>query len=148
MVCIIQFILMLAVGINLFPLLGLPKLILGSNIMALSMVVISAAFAAIGYGIMIGSIFKTYQQATSFGSVSVIILAALGGVWVPVYLMPNLMRTISSFSPLNWGLNAFYNIFMRSASLGDVMTDCLKMLAFFVVCLAIGVGMFKIRKEK
>ena len=148
MVCIVQFILMLFVGIYMFPLIGLPKLILGTNIGALSLVVISAAFAAIGYGIMIGSLFKTYQQATSFGSVSVIILAALGGVWVPVYLMPNLMRTISEFSPLNWGLNAFYNIFIRFSGAGDVLTECLKMIAFFIICLAIGMTMFRIRKEK
>ena len=147
-VCLIQFALMLMVGIFLLPLLGLPKLILSNQIGAMALVAFSAAFAAIGFGIMVGSLFKTHQQASSFGAVSIIILAALGGVWVPVYLMPEIMRHMAGFSPLNWGLNGFYNIFVRSEGVHAVMNDCMKLLGFFIVSILIAIVALRLRKEK
>ncbi len=65
---------------------------------------LAVAMAATGYGLLIAVYFRTPQQALSFGSISVVILAALGGVWVPVFAMPHVMQSISPYSPLNWGL--------------------------------------------
>ncbi len=147
-VCMAQFSLMLLVGVFALPIFGLPKLILSNQLGAMLMVAFAAAFAAIGFGIMVGSIFKTHQQASSFGAVSIIILAALGGVWVPTYLMPEMMRNLATFSPLNWGLNGFYNIFIRSAGISDVLYDCMKLFCFFVFCIFIGVVAMRLRKVK
>ena len=40
-------------------------------------------------------------------------LVAMGRIWVPSYVMPEVMRNISAFSPLNWSLEGFYKLFLR-----------------------------------
>ncbi len=136
-VCFIQFILMVLAGMFILPLVGLPALIIQHHIFSLSLMAIVSALAALGYGIMIGTIARTHQQAAAFGSVSVVILAALGGLWVPVYLMPGFMRTVASFSPLNWAQSGFMDIFLRGGYFHEILPEVSKLLIFFFVTIGI-----------
>ena len=136
-VCLIQFMLMLVVGMVFLPMLGLPALELGPHKGALLLIAISTALAATGYGVLLGTIATSHEQAASFGSVSVIILAALGGIFVPVYMMGEIMQKISSISPLNWGLEGFYDVFLRGAGIGSVLPQILYLTFFFIGTLLI-----------
>jgi ABC-2 type transport system permease protein len=99
---------------------------------------VSIALAATGYGIMLAHIASTHEQAASFGTVSVIIMAALGGIWVPTFVMPELMRQISRFSPLNWGLEGFYDIILRGGGFLDIIPEISILLLFFLITFMAG----------
>lgn len=129
-VCNIQFVLMLMVGILILPLVGLPVLNLGGNLLAVAVVGLAVAFAATSAGLFVGTICTTHQQASIGGSVAVLILAAIGGIWVPTYVMPKMMENVSGISPLNWGLDAFYDIFLRGAGVADVLIESAQLLLF------------------
>ncbi|HNX07721.1 MAG TPA: ABC transporter permease, partial [Bacteroidales bacterium] len=126
----IQFLMMLAVGRYLLPAIGLPALIIGKSYMAIAAVVLSASLAATGFGVLIGTFFSTHQQMVTFGSISVIILAAIGGIFVPIYIMSKTMAKVSKYSPLEWGMNAFNEIFLHNGSFLNVYMDALKLLLF------------------
>lgn len=133
MICMIQFYMMLAVAIFLFPHLGLPALNLNFSLILMSIVALFCGFAAIGYGILVGTIAKTQEQSAPFGSTSVIILAAIGGVWVPVFAMPRIMQIVAQCSPMNWGLNAFYDVILRNAGIADVLPEIGLLFLFFIL---------------
>lgn len=137
LVGLIQAFLMLAIGIWLLPIFGLPSLQIGDGAWALFIVTISIILAATGYGIAIGSIASSEQQSSIFGSISIVILAAIGGIWVPTFMMSNLMLIVSKISPLNWGLNAYYDIFLRSSGVIDVLPNVALLITFFLVCIII-----------
>jgi ABC-2 type transport system permease protein len=137
LVCLIQFALMLAAGCYLLPLLGTSGLVLGHELWSVAPIALSAALAATGYGIMVGTLARSYEQASMFGAVSVVIAAALGGIMIPVYVMPRYMQDISSFSPLAWGLNAFQDVFVRGGDLGTVSREISLLLLFFVVTITV-----------
>ncbi|MCW3125535.1 MAG: transporter permease, partial [Bacteroidetes bacterium] len=115
-VCLVQFIMMIAVGLYLMPLLGLSKLMVGDKLLFISIAAVCISLAATAYGMAVASAFKTHHQALAFGSISVVLLAAIGGVWVPVYVLPHTMQVASSISPLSWGLELCNDIFLRSTS--------------------------------
>ena len=97
----------------------------------------AAALAATGYGIMVGTLAKSYEQASMFGAVSIVIAAALGGIMIPVYVMPRYMQDISTLSPLAWGLNAFQDVFVRGGNLRTVSPEISFLLIFFIVTITI-----------
>jgi ABC-2 type transport system permease protein len=136
-VCLVQSFLMIFSGIFILPLFHIPMLMVGNHVIELTLMTIATALAALGYGLLVGTIANTHQQAAAFGAVSIIILAAIGGVWVPVYLMPNMMRHVAGISPLNWGMTGFYNIFLRQGGLITIVSPVLKLLAFFLVSVLI-----------
>ncbi|MCX6244175.1 MAG: ABC transporter permease [Bacteroidetes bacterium] len=136
-VCLFQTLLMILSGIYILPLFQIPPLVIGNHLAAIIAMTIVTALAALGYGILVGSIANTHQQAAAFGAVSIIILAAIGGVWVPTYLMPRIMQHVAPVSPLNWGMTGFYNIFLRQAGIAAILPSVLKLFSFFLVSVLI-----------
>lgn len=131
LVSLIQFGLMLLVGLFILPLLGLPQLNTGDSLPLLFLIALSAGLAATGFGLLVGTVASTHDQAALFGAVFIIILAAIGGVWVPTFVMPDIMKTISVVSPLNWGLESFYAVFIRNSTLKEIWPEILKLWLFF-----------------
>jgi len=130
-ISLILVVFLFSIGYFVLPLFGMPELNIGNSFLAIVLVSLSTSLAACGYGVLIGSIATTHYQASSFGAISVIILAAIGGIWIPVYVMPDVMKNISEFSPLNWGINAYYNIFLRGYGVFSILANCFKLIGFF-----------------
>lgn len=136
LVCLAQFGLIMAIGKFLLPLFGAPVLELGGNYGAILLVLLAAVAAASAYGILLGTVGRSYEQVSMFGAMSVVIAAALGGVMVPVYAMPEAMQRLSQFSPLGWALEAMLEIFVRQGGVRDILRPTGLLLAFALVTLA------------
>jgi ABC-2 type transport system permease protein len=147
LVCIIQFLLMISVGTFFLPMLGLPALVMGHSIAGVFIIVVSTACAATGYGVMVGTIASTEQQGAIMGALSILLLSALGGIWVPTYVMPQMMRNISAFSPLNWSLEGFYELFLRGGNASSILGSALKLMIFFVITMMIASLVHKMRRR-
>ncbi len=138
-VCLLQFTLMLLVGIYFFPLIDLPVVDVSGRLPMLYVVAFFSGLAAIGLGLLMGTIAKTQEQAAPFGAISVVILAALGGVWVPVFVMPKFMQLVSKVSPMNWGLEAFYDVFLRNVDFVKILPEISLLLLFFLITVIIAI---------
>ncbi len=136
---LVQFVIILLIAKLVFPLFQLPSLVLGPEKIALLMMALATTLAATGYSVLVGTVARTHDQAAVFGMVSVIILAAIGGIWVPVFMMPNLMQKLSIISPLNWSLDGFYDILLRGGGLRDIAGKFCALIAFFAVNLALAI---------
>jgi ABC-2 type transport system permease protein len=132
-VCLCQFLLISLIGAYLFPHIGLPAFSIGQHIFPILTVVLLTGLAACGYGIFLGTVCRTYEQASTLGSTSVVAAAAIGGVMVPVYAMPQAMQRLSIVSPLNWGLTAFHDLLLRGYSFSAILDDLLRLSLFFLL---------------
>lgn len=147
LVGLLQCFCMLAVGFWILPLLGTTALHLGGAWPALLAVAVCASLAATGYGLLLGSVAGSYEQASMFGAVSVVIAAAVGGVMMPLYVMPKFMQQASVLSPLNWGHDAFLELLVRGGGLGDVWPRLLALLLFAGASL-LGAWFFLLRRPR
>jgi ABC-2 type transport system permease protein len=136
-ICMIQFYMMVAVAIFLFPHIGLPPLNIEGHLFLMSVVALFSGFAAIGFGILLGTVASTQEQSAPFGATSVLILAAVGGVWVPVFAMPKIMQVIAKSSPMNWGLEAFYDVLLRNVTLLEIIPKISLLFLFFIITTSI-----------
>lgn len=136
-VCLLQALLIISMGLWLFPVLGLPEFTLAGHFVEYLFVTICAAFAAIGFGMIISAFATTHGQAATFGAISVVIFSAIGGIWVPTFLMPKFLQILSRISPLNWGIDSYYDILLRETGWHTFMPKCLLLLAFAIVCFTI-----------
>ncbi len=144
---LIQFVLMILMGIYILPWFDFPALDINNKIISLLIIGFFASLAAVGFAILVGSFAKTYQQSTTLGSIIVVIFAAIGGVWVPVFAMPAFMRTISIISPLNWGIKAFNNVLVRDLPYTESLTEITLLAAFFLLCMLISSVLIKFKDE-
>ncbi|MEE4240725.1 MAG: ABC transporter permease [Desulfopila sp.] len=129
-VCLVQTGVILAAGIFILPLLGLEPFSLGNAFLHAAALLFSVTIAACGYGILLGTIGRTYEQIAVFAPVSIVIAAAIGGIMVPVYAMPELIRPLCAFSPLYWGQSGFYDILLRQSDWPAILPEIAALLSF------------------
>jgi ABC-2 type transport system permease protein len=130
----IQMASILAVSVYLLPFLGGDRLDLGNAPLALLLLGAAASLAAIGFGIAVSMYARTAEQAASFSSATVMIMAALGGILVPKAVMPPLMQKLAMLSPLSWGLDGFLDVFVRGGGIREMLPEMLGLLAFSALC--------------
>jgi len=145
-VCLVQFGFLLVVGAQVLPRLGTAPLEVGTQYAAIVAAALAAAFAATGFGIMMGAINRTTEQSSVFCATAVVIAAALGGIMVPSFLMPAKMQHIGQLSPLQWGLSAFVDLFLRGGTLVSVLPQLAKLVAFGALTLGVAVLVFRRRE--
>lgn len=122
------------IGKFVFPSLGLPMLSMPSNLWGLFIISILSALAAISFAMLIGTYAKTQEQANGFGAVSVIILAALGGIWVPSFVMPEYLQQIGKISPLHWCIEGYYTLFLKGGDWYLLLPSLLFLIIFIFAC--------------
>ncbi len=131
-VCLCQFLLIGLIGFFIFPYLGLPAFTVLHHFTGVLFTILCISFAACGFGIFLGIISSSYEQASALGACFVVTAAAIGGVMVPVYAMPRIMQQLSIISPLNWGLTAFQELLVRGHSFTAIFDDLGLLIIFFL----------------
>lgn len=136
-ICTVQFIIMLLIGLYLIPILGLPKLYMGTQAWVIIPMILVIALTAVSFGVFIGSVFKTDNQAMPFGAITNVIFSALGGIWVPLDLMPQVMQKLAMISPLYWALQGINNIFLRDQGWEGIWFSSMILIIFSSILLMI-----------
>lgn len=131
--CTVQFFVMCAIGLWILPFLDLPALNMGTHAWVLLPLSICIAMAATAYGYFVGSVFKTTNQAMPFGAISVVILSAMGGIWVPMDILPQVMQRVAMVSPLHWGLDGINQVILRNAGIDRVVLHMCVLIGFSMV---------------
>lgn len=145
-VTLVQAAVIFAMGVWLFPVIGLPALNIPADITGLIIVTLICGWCAISYAICIGIFAQTQEQANGFGAVSIVILAAIGGLMVPSFAMPDSFKMVMNLSPLHWCLEAYNGLFLEGGKLKDVLTNIISLLAITVCLQVIAVIGLKLKK--
>ena len=138
--------LMLLAGRTLVPWFGGEVLALPARWDLLAAVTASTSLAAIGWGLLVAVSARTLEQATVIGGVGNILAAAIGGIMVPRFVMPQTMQTMAEFSPMAWALDGFHAVILRQGAGADVAAPCAKLLALAAVLLALALWVHERRR--
>ncbi len=135
----IQLFLMLLTGVFIVPMCDGDALNINGHFGLLMMVSLILSIASISYALMVSSFVKTTEQAVTIGGFMNIIFAAIGGIMVPLFVMPQFMQKLSVISPMSWGLDAFLEIFLYDASFEKLFMPLLALLLFGLSCFFIAI---------
>lgn len=113
---------------------------LGTVLVTAGMLVASASFA-----LFLATIARTEQAAESIAVLAALTLAALGGSWWPLFIMPDWMQTAARITPHAWANDAFNNLLLFGATTGDVLLNIGMLLAFGVAFALFAVVRLNIR---
>lgn len=133
----IQLILMILVGMFIVPLFGGDALVINGSYVLVALLSFAISFAAISFALLVANIAKSTEEATTIGGVANILFAAVAGVMVPKFIMPEFMQKLSLFSPMSWGLEGFLEIFVRGGSFSDISLYLLYLVLFGTISLIV-----------
>ena len=142
----VQAALMLAVGVWLMPVIGGAGMSLaGIDWAALLLMLLAISLAAVSLALAVASLVGTHGQAMTIGPVINILMAALGGVMVPLFVMPPVMREIAAYSPMNWGLEGLLDVLVRGGGCVTVLPMAARLAVFALAMLLVAFAAFRRR---
>jgi ABC-2 type transport system permease protein len=121
---------------------------LSVNVPALILMIIATAFAVSGLGIFLAAIAKTRQQAQNLSTIIILIMSAIGGSMIPLFIMPAILQKIALLSLNYWGIQGFYDIFWRNLPLEAILPKILILMGIGIVMTLASIGLFKKRIMK
>ncbi len=140
-------------GIFLSGLAQLLILIIGTTLLfklnwgdplAVLVLVVAAALAATGWGILLAALLKTSGQVSAVGSAIMLIFGILGGSFTNIAVMPDWVQWFSRISPNRWGLDGFTTLAM-GGNLANIMTPVTALLIMAAVLFLVSVVLFSRR---
>ena len=141
---VLQAVSMLMVGAWAVPLLGGDALGFDKiHWAALVLVVCAISAAAVSLALMLSCLVRTHAQAAAVGPVLNVVMAAVGGIMVPTFVMPAFMQHLARLSPMNWGLEGLLTVLLRGGGVAGAAPHALRLLGFAALMLALAWWLFK-----
>lgn len=144
----LQFAGMLALGRWVLPKLGMPALQLSGCLGVYAVLAAAVSLAALGYGLLVSVVARSTEHAVVLGGGGIIIMAALGGIMVPTYVMPDIMQTVAQFSPMGWALSGFQTLLLRQAGLEQILPVLGRLAAFGLLTLTAAAAVYRGQLKK
>ena len=133
--------------IQLVIMLGASSLLFGMSLghspAGLVVVSLAAAAVATGLGVLVSALARTEAQVGGLTILLLLTLSALGGCFVPRFIMPEWLRTIGLVTPHAWALDAYQDLLVRGYGLREVLPKVGALAAFAAAFFGIGVWRFR-----
>lgn len=133
----LQFVGMIALGYLVLPKLDMPAFTLSGDWLPYAVLSSAVSLAALGYGLLVSVVARTTEHAVVLGGGGIIIMAAIGGIMVPTYVMPDIMQTVAQWSPMGWALSGFQNLLLNQYELSQIANELGKLTAFGLTALGL-----------
>ncbi len=106
-------------------------------------VILTTSVSAAGLGLLLATIVRTESQVSSYSTFLVIVLAGISGCYMPRAWLPQLMQNVSLATPHAWALIAYQELLTHDRPQMQVVgQSCVMLLAFGIVCFAVGCQRF------
>ena len=103
---------------------------------------IAFALLASSFGLLIAAIGKTPEATRGLAIFATLLMVMLGGAWVPSFLFPEWLQSVSVANPARWAVDGFDAMTWRGLGLDAAMIPIGAMLAFSAVFTAIAIWRF------
>jgi len=142
---LIQFAVIFAVAIFILPLVGLDRLNLGNDPLALILLCVLVALCSTTLGILIAAVARTENQIGGISTVVIWGAGILGGAMIPTFLISDLLDKIGRVVPHYWAVDGFYELLVLGGGLADIALPLAALAAFTLLFFAAGVWRFDYR---
>ncbi len=117
----------------------------GTEFLALLIITIETSAVATSLGLLLATTFQNTEQLNNIANVGMVILAALGGILVPLHVMPAPLKLIARLTPQYWALVAYQDILLRGKHLSEIWLSLIILFLFAFCCFGLAVG--RLRKN-
>ena len=112
---------------------------------AVGFVAVLLAFAVLtaSFGLLIAALGKTPEATRGLAILATLLLVMLGGAWVPSFIFPQWLQTVSLFVPTRWAIDGLDAMTWRGLGFDAAVLPVVVMLGFSAVFGALAVARFE-----
>lgn len=143
LITLAQIVIIFAAAVLVLPLLGMDRLSLGEDPLALVILSLLLALCSSSLGVLIAALARTEGQIGGLSTVGLWVMGALGGAFLPTFLMGDFMAAIGKLVPHGWATEAFYDLLLRGKGLADIGVELAVLAGFTLLFAAVGIWRFE-----
>jgi ABC-2 type transport system permease protein len=106
-------------------------------------VLVAFALLTASFGLLIAALGKTPEATRGLAILATLLLVMLGGAWVPSFIFPAWLQTVSLFVPTRWAVDGLDAMTWRGLPLDAALWPVIVMLAFSAAFMAIAIARFE-----
>lgn len=116
---------------------------LGSDLLALLILMAAISFASTALGLLIAVLVRTKDQADSVAQFIVLTMSAIGGSWWPLFIEPQFMQDMAHLTITAWAMDGFYNLFFYDLGLPGILKEVGMLLLMAVLFFIMAISRFR-----
>ena len=113
------------------------------SLAALALMLLATALVGAALGTMLGTCIRTEGQANGWSIMLGMLMALLGGCWLPFELFPETVRAVVHILPTTWAMQGLMDILVRGQGVPGVWLEASVLLGYTAIFLAVGVWRFR-----
>ena len=104
---------------------------------------LSFSLMTAAFGLLIAALGKTPEATRGLSIFLTLIMVMLGGAWVPAFIFPQWLRTVTMFVPTRWAMDGFDDMTWRGLGLSAAIGPIAALLGAAIVFAGLAVSRFR-----
>lgn len=117
---------------------------LGSDIVALIILISAIVLASTGLGLLVAVLVATKDQADSVSMMLTLIMSAIGGSWWPLFIEPQFMQDLAHVTITAWAMDGFHNLLYFDLGLSGIMEEVKVLLLMTGIFFGVAIARFRL----
>jgi ABC-type multidrug transport system permease subunit len=106
-------------------------------------VLVAFALLTASFGLLVAALGRTPEATRGLAILATLLLVMLGGAWVPSFIFPSWLQTVSQFVPTRWAIDGLDAMTWRGLPFTAARWPVIVMLGFTAVFAAIAIARFE-----
>ncbi|RZN40091.1 MAG: ABC transporter permease [Methanosarcinales archaeon] len=119
-------------------------LYLGSDMMALTLLIATIVLASTGLGLLVAVLVTTREQAESISTMLILTMSAIGGSWWPLFMEPQFMQDLAHITITAWAMDGFHNLLYFDMGLAGILKEVQVLLLMTTIFFGVAIARFKL----
>lgn len=116
--------------------------VLGS-LAGFALVLVSFSLLTASFGLLVAALGRTPEATRGLAILATLLMVMLGGAWVPAFIFPEWLQTVSLAVPTRWAVDALDAMTWRGQGFSAALLPTAVMLGFTAVFMAVALWRFR-----
>ena len=111
----------------------------------LLLIILVSTLSLSGFGMLIAIVSKTRSRLQGISTSVILVMSALGGSMIPLFIMPEFMQNMAMLSMNYWGLESFYDLLWRDLDFQFILQKLIIMAGIGLLTMTLSMRLFRKR---
>jgi ABC-2 type transport system permease protein len=119
-------------------------LYLGSDMVALAILIATIVLASTGLGLLVAVLVTTREQAESISTMLILTMSAIGGSWWPLFIEPQFMQDLAHVTITAWAMDGFHDLLYFDLGLAGILKEVQVLLLMTAIFFGAAIARFRL----
>jgi ABC-2 type transport system permease protein len=119
-------------------------LYLGSDMVALAILIATIVLASTGLGLLVAVLVTTREQAESISTMLILTMSAIGGSWWPLFIEPQFMQDLAHVTITAWAMDGFHDLLYFDMGLAGILKEVQVLLLMTAIFFGVAIARFRL----